>query len=54
MSCPIRILLSGTGKSLRSQIAEAQLRHLGGEDFEAYNTGNDLKPIHSLTRQIMT
>jgi arsenate reductase len=35
-------------------MAEALLRHFGGEDFEVYSAGTDPKPIHPLTRQIMS
>ena len=34
-------------------MAEALLRHFGGEDFEVYSAGTDPKPIHPLTTQVM-
>ena len=39
MHAPIRILFLSEGNSVRSQMAEALLRHLGGERFEIHSAG---------------
>lgn len=49
----IRVLFLCTGNACRSQMAEALLRELGGEDFEVASAGTDPQPIHPLTRTVM-
>ena len=53
MNRVIRVLFLCTGNSCRSQMAEALLRALGGEDFEVASAGTDPQPIHPLTRTVM-
>jgi arsenate reductase len=43
-----------TGNSARSQMAEALLRHLAGDRYDAYSAGLEPKGVHPLTIQALT
>jgi arsenate reductase len=48
-----RVLFLCTGNSCRSQMAEAFIRHHGGNLFEVYSAGIDPTPINPLTYCVM-
>jgi arsenate reductase len=50
---PIRVLFVRTHNSARSQMAEALLRHLGGEAFVVSSAGTEPSRIHPLAIRAM-
>ena len=50
---PIRVLFVCTGNSARSQIAEALLTDMGGDDFAAFSAGTEPKGVNPLTIQTL-
>ncbi len=48
-----KVLFLCTHNSARSQMAEAFLRHYGGEFFEAHSAGLNPRAIHPYTYQVM-
>ena len=50
---PIRVLFVCTGNSARSIMAEALLRHIGREAFEAFSAGTHPSGVHPLAEQVL-
>jgi arsenate reductase len=50
---PIRVLFVCTGNSARSILAEALLRHHGGERFEVHSAGTEPKGVNPLTLRVL-
>lgn len=49
-----RVLILCTGNSCRSQIAEAELQRLGGQDYEVHSAGTHPAPaVHPLAIKVM-
>lgn len=53
MHTPIRVLFLSEGNSVRSQMAEALLRHLGGERFEVHSAGLEPEPVDPRATAVM-
>ena len=48
-----RVLFLCTHNSARSQMAEGLLRHLGGEQFEAFSAGTEATAVRPLAIRVM-
>lgn len=53
LGSPIRVLFVCTGNSARSQIAEAVLHRLGGDDFDVQSAGTEPKGVSPLTVRVL-
>jgi arsenate reductase len=52
-SSKVRVICLDRENSIRSQMAEAFLRHIGGDKFEIHSGGLEPVPIHPLVVQVM-
>ena len=50
---PIRVLFVCTGNSARSQLAEALLERLGGDDFAVFSAGTNPKGVNPYTIRVL-
>jgi arsenate reductase len=50
---PIRVLFVCTGNSARSVMAEALLRHHGGDRFEVHSAGTEPRGVNPLTLRVL-
>lgn len=48
-----KVLFLCTGNSCRSQMAEGLLRHLCGDEHEAFSVGTNPKPVHPFAVRVM-
>jgi len=48
-----RVLFLCTGNSVRSQMAEGILRHLGGDSFDVFSAGTDPQGVHPKSVEVM-
>jgi len=48
-----KILFLCTGNSCRSQMAEALMRHMRGDEFDVYSAGTDPKGVHPKTIEVL-
>lgn len=51
---PIRVLFVCTGNSARSLMAEALVRHRGGDGFEVFSAGTEPRGVNPLTLKVLS